>query len=229
MNWFAAGDSWIGLLVFLAFILFSALQTFLKRRKGAADNEGGTIERPHPTPLQRGSEPEPAASTKTMSWEEEIRRLLQGEAPQAPPAPPPVVIVERKPPAPPPLAIPPRAERVPARREPGPPPPPPIFSRTGQTEESETHEVHKDSGHLARLEHSAVAHARASQLHEHVAQRLHQVDATTDRARPTPAVRATRHVSPEVARVLELLRQPRSARQVLIAQAVIGAPKALEG
>ncbi|HEY6169218.1 MAG TPA: hypothetical protein VI454_14340 [Verrucomicrobiae bacterium] len=225
MNWFAAGDSWIGLLVFLAFILSSALQTFLKRRKGGTDGEGGTIERPQPL----GAKPEPATSTKTLSWEEEIRRLLEGEAPQAPPAPPPVVIVERRPPAPPPIPIPQRVERVPVRREPVLPPPPPIFSRTGQTEASETHEVHKGSGHLARLEQSAVAHARASQLEQHVAQRLRQVDAITELARPTPAFRATRHVSPEVTRVLELLRQPRSARQVFIAQAVLGSPKALEG
>jgi hypothetical protein len=102
-----------------------------------------------------------------------------------------------------------------------------MFSRAGQSEETESHEAH-ETEHLAELRQSSSAYARASQLHEIVARRLEAVDHATANARPAEVVDHRRRRTPEVEAVVGLLRQPHTARQLVIAQAVMGTPKALE-
>jgi hypothetical protein len=151
--------------------------------------------------------------------------MLEGATAEPPPPPPPIVVT---PPArshstsPPPPAQ-PAPEVVAQQRMPG----SGVFSRAGRTGEMERREVHRIE-QLGELRESASAHAHASLLHETVARRLEAVDRAIAHARSTAVVDHRRRRPVEAEAVLELLRQPHSARQLVIAQAVIGSPKALE-
>lgn len=219
MNWFASGDPLVSLIFIIFVVIVSAISKFLKTRKGADDNSG-----PAPSPRRDRTEPAP----KTVSWEEEIKRLL-GELPSEPPPPPPPppIVVQRPPPAPP---VPrPRPTQAPVT------PPlatievPPIFSSTAQTEESESHELHtRESGHMAKLADAESAYGRARRLQEATAARLEAITRATTTARPEKATSHRHGRSSEVEAVVKLLHRPKTARQVLIAQAVLGPPKSLE-
>lgn len=219
MNFFAAADGF-SLLIFVGVIIASAIANWLKRKRGEADEETAAP----PPPIRRERRETPAPS-RAASWEEEIRRMLEGATAEPPPSPPPIVVAP--PERPRPVTAPPPARPAPvvvARQR---LPVPDIFSRAGQTEETESHEAH-ETEHRAELHESSSAYARASQLHEAVARRFAAVDHATVNARPAGVVDHRRHRTPEVEAVVGLLRQPHTARQLVIAQAVIGSPKALE-
>jgi hypothetical protein len=223
---FAANDPFGGLIGLVIFVAIAAISHFLKRKQGSQDDAiPDTDEDELVPPSRRGGRPSPQPAGRQLSWEEELKRLLEGQTPAEPPAPPPVVIVEREAPAPQPVWAEPEPEPAPvfARRE-----LPPVFSRTGPTEESESHELHEvATGHMAKLREAASAHERVSHLGESFRERFE----SADRLAPTaPATRsAVREVkrSAEIESVVALLRQPRTARQVFIASAVFGQPKAL--
>lgn len=171
--------------------------------------------------------PAPSVGRTLSEWEEELRRLL-GE-PSAPPteAPRPVAT-----PVPPPLRpqpMPSQSSRpvappTPASPSPKPTPTPrphvPVFAEA----EAEVKEIT-----TGRLTESAAVYAQASSLHERVTQRMNAVKASTER-RGQPAVVSWRAVG-DVRRATELaklLRQPETARQALVASAILSPPKALE-
>lgn len=222
MTLFAANnDPFSGLIGLVIFVAIAALSHFLKRKQGGQRD----TETDEATPPARPGSSTPQPAGRQLSWEEELKRLLEGQAPVEEHAPPPVVIVRRETPAPPSL---------PVRREPEPEetrrplPLPPVFTRPGPTEESESHERHDvETGHMAVLREAASAHERASQLGDSFRERFE----SADRLAPTaPATRSAVRVvkrSSEVESVVALLRQPKTARQVFIASAVFGQPKAL--
>ncbi|MBI3882020.1 MAG: hypothetical protein HY301_18400 [Verrucomicrobia bacterium] len=226
------------LIIFGLIALGSVLHAWWKKRQGQPDETDGES-----TPMPRSRTPAaprstPVPATKAASWEEEIKRLLEGNVGGSvppPPLPPPIVVSEPARPVPPPLALPrPAAARV--RVEVTPLPVPPIFSRPGQTEETEAHELHART-HMAgvsaaaTLPVSAEAHSRASRLAAAVAAHMGRTDERTAAPRSAAAgiTRHDRNESSDVAAVLALLKNPRTARQVFIANALIGPPKALEG
>jgi cytoskeletal protein RodZ len=233
-----ASDPLISLVVFVLFVVGSALLNWFKRRQQEAEAQREQVERARRTgtPVATESTAEEAvewdsapaettANPKARSWEEELKRLLEGDFANPPPtsrpeapAPPPVVIVQPRP-QPPPL---PRAP------EPVLAPLPPVFSRGGQTEDSPSHEEHEGTGHLATLTQSAQAYDRASHLSNLVAAKLAAMDSKT--AFLPPETKAVRRAvrSTEMINVLKQLRSPASARQVILAQTVLGTPKALE-
>jgi hypothetical protein len=81
---------------------------------------------------------------------------------------------------------------------------------------------------LARLDQSAQAYQRASQLHEGVADRLRRIDEATERHLVAPPLGRRATVSPEMAQALAWLRSPRAARQAVLASVILGPPRAGE-
>ena len=173
----------------------------------------------------RTSQPAPR-QTKSVSWEEELRRLLEGDAPVAPPPPPPVFVVEKKPPAlaPPPARVRPVVEQL---------PPAPIRPLVTLTESASAYQraeqldkrVETHMGRVASMAEAASAFQKASGLDVAVADRMSKV---TGQHVAQAAVVKHKTDSPEVAQVVSLFRNPRTARQAIIASFIIGPPKALE-
>jgi hypothetical protein len=77
---------------------------------------------------------------------------------------------------------------------------------------------------LGKLEESSRAYLRASQLDKTVAQHINRV--------PSEPVKLTtvvhKQISPEVAQVVSLFKNPRAARQAVIASIILGPPKGME-
>lgn len=210
MKILAASDP-IGTLIFVVIVIvFSAISSYLKKKRGATGGEQDP-EAPFPTPpplsRRREGRTAPESQTRAASWEEEIKRLLEGQAPVEPPAPPPIVVVE--PTRPPPVT------------------PPPIVTRRVPVEETESHELH-ERVHMAGMREAEAAHARVAQLHELVEQRLHSAGQHAHVPLPPAAIIGRRERSGEVTAALALLRRPQSARQAIILHAVLGPPKGLE-
>lgn len=80
----------------------------------------------------------------------------------------------------------------------------------------------------ARLEESAQAYFRASQVHEAAAKRFRQVTQMTTEHRVTTGSGRQVHQSAEVAAAVALLHHPRSARQAVVASLILGTPRGLE-
>lgn len=197
------------LLIFLVFIVGSALMTWLKNRGGKED-DWSEMDRPGPRP---------ARTEKKARWEEELRRML--EDPEEPAhTPPPLVRRATPPPLPPrpviqsaPLPQPERSLR----------PPPPVFTHTPVEEpEGEETVVHS---HLAPLSQSNAALWRAGQLEQLVAS--HFKDITLHHVQNTATLHNTVR-SPQVEQVVRWFRSPNTVRQVLIASVILGPPKALQ-
>src|SRR5271165_1020940 len=87
---------------FLIIIVISALATWLKKKTttpGLDDQSADPTEAP--PPVNRPGQPRPMAPSRPVpratSWEEELRRLLEGQSPSAPPLArpsPPVVVAQ---------------------------------------------------------------------------------------------------------------------------------------
>jgi len=237
------------LLIFLVIVLLSALSNWLKQRKEQAlrRQRGETPQRttagqPPPRPLVA---PE-TAQPRPGGWQEELRRMLEGE-PEAPP--PPAAV-----PAPAPTA----ARPLPLVREPAPAAPaPPVLTVPSRPvsprpepalaipSSVEAPVLIPPGSHfplttgaldaqpaptfvLAPLETSATAYRRARQLDERTAVRLRHVVERTER--PVPARPMARRLGavPEITQALAQLRHPRTARQTILASVMLGPPKAFE-
>jgi hypothetical protein len=233
--------SWEGLLFILVLAAITGLSNWLQQRRKdkeagwpperrplAPPRPGSPESRPGPPPVTAPPPPRPA-----FNWEEELRRLLEGE-PSAPPT-----VEAAPPPTPSPTPPPPvRPTPVPAAPAEAPPPRParplakplaPPRSPVRFPEEAEAlDEAPAPSFQLAAMEQSAAAHKRASRLDIQTTARLQAVAART--AEPVPAQPAARlrGRSAEAAQVVGQLRHPRSARQVVLASVILGPPKALE-
>ena len=82
----------------------------------------------------------------------------------------------------------------------------------------------------SRFARSAAAQARASGLHDAIAERMRRIrvkfSTTTHKLGPAHVLHAT--LSPEIVSARNLLRTPQSARQAIIASVILGTPKSLE-
>lgn len=184
------------LLIFLVFILISGISTWLQKKR-AAEEDGGAMpggdvaDRPG-QPLS----PRRAVPPQLKNWEEELRRLLEGDRYEEPVVQPPKL--ERRSPAPPPLVV-------------------------GEVGSSEGPRV-------SRLEESDQAYRRAQQLQREAAARLKVAQAKTaqHQAKLPYSVHARRRGKGTISRARELVSNPGSARQAIIASVVLGPPKGLE-
>jgi hypothetical protein len=202
-------DSLLGTLVIL---LIMAASSWLQRKAEELQQRKPPARPPMRPPVgaapPRGATPQtqtPAKPVRKIDWQEELRRLLEGDA--APPAePPPVVVREAQPPAPPPIVIAPR----PAAR--------PVFLA------EETEEGPRSS----RLTEASAAYKKAQQLHDAAALRLQQVSdhSRHDHSGKVPIQAKVR--SPEIAAAISLLRNPSTVRRAFISSIVFNPPKGLE-
>jgi hypothetical protein len=205
------------LITTIVIIVIAAVATWFKKLGQPKEDEDSRTRRP----LNPSSQPRPSSTPRPqsgpVSWEEELRRLLEGETPAAPPPtrPPPVVITQAPRPipvAPPPLPRPTFA--------PQPPRPVPVIISTPPVPVA----YQTPSRPLATFQESSQAYERASTLGSTVSQHIESV--------PGQAVQLTtvarNQVSPELQQAVSLFQNARSARQAIIASIILGPPKALE-
>jgi hypothetical protein len=197
-------------LIIIALAIGSLIWNALQKRKQEEEEA-----KPWLPPMPKGSVPgqrQPPTQTPTQaplekprSWEEELRRLLQGEP--AEPSPPPVIIRPLPPPAPPPL---PRRAQAPARAP----------------EEGKPDLTDGDAPvTIPALARSAEAIHRGRDIEATIAERLRKVDA---QLLSHKTVLDHHEKSQEISRALGLLRDRPSQRAAIIASIVLGPPKSLE-
>lgn len=202
---FASIDSFI---IMLALGIGSALVEWWQRKR-----QSGQAEKPGAPPPPSETAPRPTAMPG--DWEEELRRLLQGESPQ--------------PTAPPPPTPPPRAHQP----EPAPAPPPLVArlepARTARPpRESVDEAAPAPTADLAHLTESASAYRRASSLEELAQAQIHTATARTEHPVSFAPPSHRNEPVPEVAQVLQALQHPHTARQAMVGAIILGPPRGLE-
>ena len=200
------------LIFLIAIVVISMIHSWWKKRNGESDEDsapwpGQAPRRPPVAPPQNrpASSPQP----KAASWEEELRRLLQGQEP-AQPVPPPVVVQQQ---APPPL---PRAT-IP---QPRPAPRPVTVSQS---------DPDMDTG----WNRQAPSMLQSAQAFLHGSMPAAEVPRHMQQAHPHVATHQTlslkKEASPEVRQAVALVRSRQSQRATILAGIILGPPKAMEG
>ena len=215
------------LIAFVVIMLLSALGSWLKQRKGQTPD---TSEEEHPLrrfvrPETTGSEsaPPPARPKPFFDLEGELRRLL-GEEPEAPPAPAPPPVLREVPAAPPPIA--PRPMLTAEAGEEFVPVPLPVgthFPKPARELDAEP----APAFDLASMAESASAYRRGSTVDAAAETKLQAARTRTEQHKPLGPRAPQRTISPDTAAVLRLLRQPRTARQAILASVILSPPKGL--
>ena len=209
----AIDSIWILLAIALATWIYNWIT------KKSQQHPGASPEEPHPS-VPPAVPPRHAPSSAAGSWEEEIRRLL-GEAP---PVPPPASPLPRSAsPSPPPVLVtPPRpvAAPRPAVRK-------PALPSAGSLQPVLVEPEAAPARPLAKLEQSRAALQRAGQLHESVAKQLLEIDRQTDWRTQKATARGRKSASADAHAAVALVRNPRSARQAVVASLLLGPPKSL--
>ena len=200
-------------LIFLvAVVVISMLHSWWQKRKGEGEPESPAW--PVPNPRRPSVPPRQSPQTRppqppAASWEDELRRLLQGEEPSRPAAPP--VVVQSAPPPPLPRAAAPR---------------PRVLSKPEPVLESDSSMETGLPVQMPTLEHSAQAFLRASQLESKVAAHMNRVD---QQVTTHAGLEVKRQTSPAVQEALGLVRNRQSQRAAILAGIILGPPKAMEG
>ena len=209
-----------GMLVLLVIAAASAFFNWLKKRN--EEKSGQSAPPPPPMPAQRGASPPPPP--QAQNWEEELRKLLEGETPALPP--PPVIVQPPRRVSPPP---PPMIEPMPYEAESPAPPmfqPMPVlnqsaeaFERARRLDETASQEVDRGSTLAA----AAQAFLVGSQLDDRMAEHMRQVT-----LRPVGSTGVTSgERTAEATAALQMIRNPRSVRTAMIAAVILGPPRAL--
>lgn len=217
----------------------SGVSNWLKRRQ--AERERSFVPQPKSGPGSgtagdrptRPAIPPPTAAPAprpVLQWEEELRRLLEGDTEPAPskaptPALPPVQAAPAAPPVQPPRTPTPQPRDVRPTHLPVPTKSPVRFpDSAGALDDSPA-----PAFQLATLAQSASAYGSASQLDEKAGVHLRDIDAQTVRHSTPPAfVHSRLFRSHEAERVIAQLRDPRTARQVVLASMILGPPRSLD-
>jgi len=211
------------LITLLIFVGISVLSTWLKRRQKPDD----TSTPPLPSQPQR--------TPKSANWEEELRRLIEGE--EAPAAPPPVVVQETPRPAPMPRALQPPPLPRPApvviapeenEEDKGLTVQLPTLTQSaqaylrGSTLDDKVEEQMRQRGAMAE---SSAAYQRASQLEAKVAAHFRQVTEQVAHFTAAPHAKA---VAPHIVSARALIHSRPSLQSAIVASLILGPPKALE-
>jgi hypothetical protein len=190
------------LIIVLILFALSGLSTVIQKwRQRQQQDQSPPSPQPRPLRSQRPQAP-PQQPKPVMDWEEQLRRLLEGEPVAPQPSPPPVV-----------------------ETPPAPPPPLPTKAAEPAMIYADTEEAAARS--LAPMAESSQAYARASQLHDMAATRLREASDRTDH--PLPPIRTAKKkaASPAIASALVQLRQPQTVQQAFVTALILGPPKAL--
>jgi hypothetical protein len=206
------------LLIFLVFIVISGLSTWLQKRRQAGEDQSDWVpgEEPPNGPHRQGTpQPPPVSPRRPMpaplqNWEEELRRLLEGDRPQ--------------PPEPPPQAAPPPLPSSSSRPQPV---PIPASSERRRTVPLAPAHAEIESPRASRLEDSDQAYRLARHRQAEAAARLREAQAKT--ARHHGGYQGTESVSRgrDILAARALLSKPSAARQAVIASVILGRPKGL--
>ena len=205
------------LIIFILIAAGSAFVNWLKRR---GETDWTDVEQLPQQPRPKRTVPPPSGhphaeppQPKVIDWEAELRRMLQGDQGTipAPPPPPPIIKTVPQPvyeaPAPPrPRFQPPVFERKPA----------PVLSGTLPEEGPET---------PVTLNRANIVYERASHLDETVTSHLDHI--TKERV-GTPHISIQRGRGEDAQKIVTLLRNPKTARQALLASFILSPPKSLE-
>ncbi len=216
------------LIAFVVIMLLSALGNWMKQRKSQAPD---TSEDEHPArpfaqpeTVEAGPEPPPARRKPFFDLEGELRRLLGEEAPPtAVPAPPPPILPEG-PKVPPPIVPRPVLSAEPDEDfVPVPLPAGTHFPKTTRELDAEP----APTFDLAPMGESASAYRRGGDVDHAAETKLQAARTRTEQHKPLGPRIPQRTVSPDTAAVLRLLRQPRTARQAILASVVLSPPKGM--
>ena len=165
---------------------------------------------------------------RPTNWEAELRRLLEGQAPDRPTAdeasadaPAPAAhgkaATGGKLPPTPPAVIRPVLVSPDIRPVISPPRPTPSPTAVGAS-------IEVSAGRMAPLTQSREAYERASQLDKSVAAHIDRVPG--QRVLATNVIR--RAASPEIVQVVSMFKSARAARQAVLASIILGPPRSLE-
>lgn len=212
------------ILVFVAIVLISALSNWLKQRqeRKQAEARGETVPdgaSPAPRPLFGDGEDEdvpPARPvTKPLDWQEELRRMLEGDTPRPTP-----------PVTPPPL---PRQTPMPVFDEEIPTRPAPVLTAPARTVVVSSQETPAARPlPMGRLQESATAFLRGTQVMGMAEARPQSVIGQVAAARPAAPMVVVGRSNEAALRLRSLLRDPVTVRQAVVASVVLGPPRALE-
>ena len=199
--------------VFLLFVFMAVISSWLKKQAARTGSDDSSPDQSN-NPQNR---PQP------ITWEEQLRRMLNEEQPtppSLPPRPPPPPVVSRPRPAPqrpapsPPVVIRPTliSRREPERGiEPLPVPPLPAG-------------IQVSSGQLAPMTESRQAYERGSEIQQQMSAQISQIQ--SHKVMATSVMR--RAASPDIAGVVSLFKSGRTARQAVIASVILGTPRSLD-
>lgn len=196
------------LIVVAVIIVGSIIHSWIQRKQeeaaaGSAPPEPPTGRPPRPRASGAPAQPTTRSGSGGTNWEEEMRRLLQGEGP----AP------SSRPPLPPPV---PRG--VPAA-------PPPVLARSAIPVPDEGTEMEVGLPvRPVKFDQASSAHDRA-QIQSMVAQRMQD---TASRVSAHVGLKSQTAQSARAAGVRQLLRDRESQRNVILASLILGPPRALE-
>ena len=199
-------DTFLTLLFFAAAAVVSA---WLKRKQGQGDETWRHEQAPRTPgsgPASPAGAPPAPRPPRPVSWQEELRRLLEEGQPATPP------VLEPQPP--------PVQPRAPIPGPPRLPPAPPVLAPAELSEEDVGLPVH-----LPSLQEAAQSFLQASHLDQTVQDRMERVDKQVSQHRLLSSVRA---MPLEMVQARALLRDPVSLRAALIASIILGPPKAFE-
>jgi hypothetical protein len=196
-----------GLFTIIMLMLLFAASNWLKRRAEPEESEQW------PDEIEPGDQPpdhrrtaapgEPGARPVRSSWEEELRRLLEGESRRPEPKP--------TPPAPPPIRP---AVVTPSRPVPAPPSLPPVTAGTPH-------------GKVQTIGQTALLLGRTRELQRRATDELRRAKAQIG-GRPIVSPQERRHdQSEEIRQARGWFRNPQAARQAVIASVILGPPRAL--
>ncbi|MBK7998564.1 MAG: hypothetical protein IPK15_07570 [Verrucomicrobia bacterium] len=200
------------LIFLIAIVVISMLHSWWQKRKGEGDADADASPWPTPNPRRTSVPPRQTPQTRPQpppaaSWEDELRRLLQGEEPSRPAAPP--VVVQS---APPPL---PRASVS------RPAPVPRVVSESRS-------DVDMNTG----LNRQAPSMLESAQAFLHGSMPSTEVARHMQQAHPHVATHETlslkKQVPPAIRQAVSLVRDRQSQRAAIIAGIILGPPKAME-
>lgn len=202
------------LLIFLVFIALSAISTWLQKRRQAEEDDPDALEMPRRSPPSFGRPRPPAQSQRgpepprqiLTDWQEELRRLLEGDRYEPPRAGPPPS-AELAPPSP----LRPASVAAPV--------PPPLRKSVAEAVATAARPVGEDA---------ATAYHRAQELHAQAAAKLLEVRRQTEQHQRSGRLPSRGSTGYDIRAARALLASPQSARQAIVASMILAPPKALE-
>lgn len=195
-----------GLFTIIMLMLLFAASNWLKRRAEPEEPERWPDEAEpgdQPPSHRRTTAPrEPAARPVRSSWEEELRRLLEGEPPRR--------LEPKPPPAPPPI---PPAVITPSRPISTPPSPPRVTGVTPQ-------------GRVQTIGQTALLLGRTRELQRRATDELRRAHAQIGGRPLVSPLERSQDRSEEIRRAHAWFQSPQAARQAVIASVILGPPRA---